>query len=125
MQRDEKDLGLEGAFKTLVEAVVKAADEIRGVTPVVAAAPPVLPSIPVLLLTTAQVAERCGGVHKNTVAGWIRSKRLGASKPGRTYLVAPAELERFLAAERAESLDSSPDVDSETARIFRRLGRSG
>ncbi|HEU5226691.1 MAG TPA: helix-turn-helix domain-containing protein [Ktedonobacteraceae bacterium] len=48
-------------------------------------------------LTVEDIHELLGKrVPLDTIRSWIRSKRLPAYKPGRTYLVKKEDLERFL-----------------------------
>ena len=52
-------------------------------------------------LTVEDIYEVLGHrVPMDTIRSWIRSKRLPAYKPGRTYLVKREDLERFLRESR-------------------------
>ena len=52
-------------------------------------------------LTVEDIYEVLGRkVPMDTIRSWIRSKRLPAFKPGRTYLVKREDLERFLRESR-------------------------
>lgn len=75
------------------------------------------------LLTVDEVAARCK-VTPETVRGWIHSKRLAAKRAGSRYLVAPAELERFLSA---LAVAEAPAVDSDEhlAVVVGRINRLG
>lgn len=83
---------------------------------------PVQASLPGIMLTAPEVAERCHA-HPVTVRAWIKSGRLRASKPARHYLVRMDDLDRFLAEKTASPETASPDVDDEAARILGSLYR--
>ncbi len=52
-------------------------------------------------LTVEDVFERLGRkVPMDTIRSWIRSKRLPAYRPGRTYLIKREDLEKFLRESR-------------------------
>ena len=54
-------------------------------------------------LTVADVYEVLGRrVPLDTIRSWIRTKRLPAYKPGRTYLVKREDLDRFLRESRTK-----------------------
>lgn len=74
------------------------------------------------MLTTAEVGERCGGVSSATVRQWIGKGALNAARVGRTYLVKPAELERFLEARNVAAQPREVDVDEEADNLLARLG---
>jgi excisionase family DNA binding protein len=76
------------------------------------------------LLTTAQVAEMLQAKPK-AVCAWIRSGQLAARKRGRRYLVARADVERFLAASQRPAGVAEHDVGEQVDRIFGRLTRIG
>lgn len=57
-------------------------------------------------LTIQDVYERLGRkVPMDTIRSWIRTKRLPAYKPGRTYLVKREDLEKFLKDSRTKPDD--------------------
>lgn len=52
-------------------------------------------------LTVEQIYEYLGEqVPLDTIRSWIRSKKLPAYKPGRSYLVKRADLEKFIRESR-------------------------
>ncbi len=57
-------------------------------------------------LTVEDVYEELGRrVPLDTIRSWIRSKRLAAYKPGKSYLVKREDLERFLRESRTKPDD--------------------
>ncbi len=59
-------------------------------------------------LTVENIYEMLGRkVPMDTIRSWIRTKRLPAYKPGRTYLVKREDLERFLKESRTKPDDQS------------------
>ncbi len=59
-------------------------------------------------LTIQDVYEILGKkVPLDTIRSWIRSKRLPAYKPGRTYLVKREDLEKFLRDSRTKPDDQT------------------
>jgi len=57
-------------------------------------------------LTVEDIYELLGRkVPMDTIRSWIRSKRLPAYKPGRTYLVKREDLEKFLRESRTVTDD--------------------
>jgi excisionase family DNA binding protein len=58
-------------------------------------------------LTVEDIYEELGRrVPLDTIRSWIRSKRLPAYKPGKTYLIKREDLEQFLRDSRTR-----PDVE--------------
>ena len=58
-------------------------------------------------LTVEDIYERLGRkVPLDTIRSWIRTKRLPAYKPGKSYLVKVEDLEKFLADSR--TVDNEP-----------------
>jgi excisionase family DNA binding protein len=59
-------------------------------------------------LTVEDIYELLGRrVPMDTIRSWIRTKRLPAYKPGRTYLVKREDLEKFLRESRTKPEDGS------------------
>jgi len=107
---------IEETIRQVVREEVRAALEEH--IPRIAPAEPKPPPSP--LLTVEQVAERCHAKPK-TVREWIRSGRLQARKAGgRRYLVALADLERFLLSGASDGAGAT--VAGEVERIREQLG---
>ena len=59
-------------------------------------------------LTVEQIYEYLGRqVPLDTIRSWIRSKRLPAYKPGRSYLVKREDLEKFIRESRTMPDDNT------------------
>jgi excisionase family DNA binding protein len=60
-------------------------------------------------LTVEDIYEELGGrVPLDTIRSWIRTKRLPAYKPGRSYLVKREDLEKFIQESRTTPDDVGP-----------------
>lgn len=90
--------------------------------PILARSQAQVPATVPRLLTVREVAATCGGVNEKTVLAWIKSGGLSARRAGgRRYLVAPADLDRFLA--RGKQNDSLRSVDDQVSHIIDRITR--
>ena len=71
-----------------------------------------------VLLTTAEVSERAQ-VGVRTVSRWLRAGSLRGHKAGRTWRIAPADLESFLEgrARKAHTSDLTADAERFEIRI--------
>jgi len=108
-------VSFEETIAGIVRQVVR--EELDARLPRAAPTPPAAAALP---LTVEEVAERAR-VTPATVREWIRGRRLAATKPGRHYLVEPAELARFLAQQHQQP--AKLDSDEHFALIMGRVGR--
>lgn len=69
-----------------------------------------------VLLTTAQVSERLR-VEVRTVSRWLRAGSLRGHKAGRTWRIAPDDLERFLEGRAHKARTSKFTADAERFEI--------
>lgn len=102
----------------LKELMKQALREVLAEEKAASAAPTATPDS--ALLTTAQVAARCGGVDPETVLGWIHSGKLPASRPGHVYLVDPEDLKRFLAGQKRGAKLAVAD-DAQLSKVLTRM----
>lgn len=101
---------LEDSLRSIVREEIRAALREEGAA---RATPP--PAIRPKLLTTVAIAGMCD-VTPDTVRNWISSGKLQAKKRNRSFVVEPAELERFLSKAPATDID-----DDERLKLI--LGR--
>lgn len=114
-------MSLDLVVKDAVREVVR--EEIRAAFAEFQAANPSAPPAPApeAMMDVADVVAFCGDhVTAPTVRAWCKSGRLVSKKLGKSYLIAPAALQRFLST--LHSVDrAAPDPEEEASRMLSKL----